>query len=250
MRGEIIPVILAKNFDDFEKKLKIIKSLKPKPTWIQIDVVDGRFAPFLTFHQISKIVPSLKKFNLEIHLMVINPIGEAQKWLKAGAKRILFQIEGFFPSVQRIQKRNWQSKTLKKLFLSQLTNHWEKISQLLHRLKSNQSNKIEIGLALEPNTPLEAIFPLIKQIDVVLLLGVKAGQSGQRFQPQVLKKIRTLRQKYPSLPIEVDGGVKLENIAKMLKAGANRFACASALINHPQPQIVYQKFLNLLSCCH
>lgn len=223
MKNEIIPVILAKDSADFKNKLNIIKTLRPKLKMIQVDVADGKFTPFKTFHDYKKI----KKIGLppfEAHLMVTDPLRHTKDCLKAGAKRVLFHLE------TQVKKKNQQIQPS------------EKIVQILKYIKSN--NK-EAGLCLNPNTPLSTLSPYLNLINCILLLGVNPGRSGQSFQPQILKKIIALRRLCPTLPIEVDGGVKLDNARTMFKAGANRLSVASAVINAENPQKAYQQLLKI-----
>lgn len=222
MKNEIIPVILAKDLTDFKSKLAIIKALRPKPRWVQIDVVDGKFAPWKTW----PLNPLRLPLNLrgrdcciEVDLMVVDPLKHAKAWIKAGAKRILIHVEAL-PRYTEIQSPKFRRLDL--------------------------PTSIEIGLSLNAQTPLSHLTPYIKYADCVLLLGVNPGKSGQPFQPQVLKKIRVLRKKYPALPIEVDGGVNLKNAETILKAGATRLAAASAILNSPNPQKTYKEFLNIM----
>ena len=227
MYRELIPVILAKNFLDFKKKLATIRTLRPKPRWVQIDVVDGKFAPWKTWpHNPLKLPRAFwgREFhglNIEIDLMVVDPLKHAKAWIKAGAKRILFHAEpkatkNPLPIIQYAKKYG-----------------------------------VQVGLSLNAQTPLAMLLsngrPIAKQqIDAVLLLGVNPGKSGQPFQKSVLKKIRALHKKYPHLPIEVDGGVKLENAPKLLQAGATRLAAATAIHGAKNPQLTYAKLLKVV----
>ncbi|KKU73430.1 MAG: Ribulose-phosphate 3-epimerase [Parcubacteria group bacterium GW2011_GWA2_47_26] len=263
MKREIIPVILAKNFLDFKKKLAVIKTLKPKPRWIQIDVVDGKFAPFKTLANPKKIaillgsrrsLASEKRrlkpaatFDFEVDLMVVDPLQHAKAWIQAGAKRILFHVEVFHKKIPSLKIR-------------------EEPGELWDIIKYIKSRGVEVGPSLNAATPIGILeqylaLPGSRKLqlayhtprrlkpaatfDCILLLGVNPGRSGQPFQRHVLKKIRALRKKYPHLPIEVDGGVNLSNAEEILKAGATRIATASALHNAASPQVAYQKFLKV-----
>lgn len=216
MKRELIPVILAHDLKDFKAKLSTIQSFKPKPDMIQIDIVDGKFAPWTTFRNAKKATPLLKKVNYEMDLMVVDPLKHAKAWIKAGAKRILFHIE---PKATK---------------------------DPLKVIKYVKSNKCQIGISINAKTPLSKLFPYIKYVDCVLLLGVDPGKSGQPFQTHTLKKIQILRKKFPTLPIEVDGGVDLKNAAKITKAGANRLASASAILKSTNPQKTYKEFLKII----
>ncbi|MBI4135856.1 thiamine phosphate synthase [Candidatus Uhrbacteria bacterium] len=216
MKRELIPVILAKNFSDFKERLTTIKTFKPKPLWIQIDVVDGKFAPWKTWADPEIAKHELRGMNYEVDLMVVDPLKHAKAWMRAGAKRILFHIEH---------------------------NVKDQPSTVIACVKKNGA---EVGASLNARTSLRNLFPYLASLDCVLLLGVNPGRSGQPFQPSVLKKIRTLRKKFPHLPIEVDGGVSLKNAQAILRAGATRLATASALHKAANPQQTYKNFLKVI----
>lgn len=237
--AELIPVILAKNFADFKKKLATIKKLRPKPRWIQIDVVDGKFAPWKTYNNPGRIMKAFtptplpkgeggrrqgKGFNVEVDLMAVNPLRHAKAWIKAGAKRILFHVEQ-----SGIKHGTWN------------------MEQIVKIAKYIKSHGAKVGLSLNARTPLSLLTPYIKEADGVLLLGVNPGRSGQPFQKAVLNKIRTLHRKFPALPIEVDGGVSLKNAALILRAGATRLAASSAIHGSKNPQQAYKKLLKVIN---
>lgn len=220
MKRELIPVILAKSFTDFRKRLDVIKKLRPKTQWIQIDVVDGKFVPWKTYNDPSKVKSLLRNINFEVDLMTVNPLLHAKEWVKAGAKRILFHVE---PKATKNP------------------------SEIIEYLKSHG---VEVGAAINAKTPLSRLIPHLHAVDCALILGVNPGKSGQPFQKQVLKKIRALHKKYPRLPIEVDGGVQLDNARSILEAGATRLAAASAIQKAPSPSIAYKKILTLINNTH
>jgi ribulose-phosphate 3-epimerase len=219
MKREIIPVILAKSFADFKKKLGIIKKLRPRPKMIQIDVVDGKFAPFKTYNAPERVKKILKGMNFEVDLMVVDPVRHAADWIKAGAKRILFHIES--------------------------AKDPRTVIALAYK------NKREVGLSLNPDhSSITRLLLYRKEIDAVLLLGVRPGKSGQKFHRHVLKKIQAFHRRAPTLPIEVDGGVNLVHAEEMFKAGATRLAAASAIMNAKNPQDSYQQLLKISNAKH
>lgn len=248
MEREIIPVILAKDVADFKKKLAVIQALRPAPRWIQIDVVDGKFAPYKTWDNPKKAMamlspspsplPRVERVNIEVDLMVVNPLQHARAWIKTGAKRILFHVEA---------STRFRYRVTGNLLLG------NSVWQIIKYIKSHG---VEVGLSLNPDTPIEMLKPFLPptsppptswggkrrgMIDCVLLLGVNPGKSGQKFQKKILAKIRALRKAAPRLPIEVDGGVNLKNARAILRAGATRLAAASAIVNAKNPQEAWKK---------
>lgn len=211
----IIPVILAESEEEYKEKLDKITGV-PEFTggWVQIDIVDGKFAS-----NKSVGLDIIKKYplpsNTEIHLMVQKP----DEWIKAlielGAKRIIFPIE-----VGNTEK-------------------------LLTQIKSFG---IEAGVGLNPETKVAKVAPFIDKMrpgsflqknsckmDIVLLLAVHPGFGGQEFIQEVLEKIREVSRLRPKnkLPaIEVDGGISAENVSSIIKAGADNLAIGEHLINN------------------
>lgn len=207
---KIIPAILAKDAHDFAKKLRLVEgSVKT----VQIDVVDGKFAPFKSWAdpEIIKTIPTPLKF--ELHLMVRDVGREIKKWSKIkNVSRVIFHAEtkqNHPKLVQIIKRKKWQA-----------------------------------GIALNPRTPLKKIEKLIPRLDTVLILGVTPGRSGQKFQKPVLKKISQLR-KYKKIKIAVDGGVNLKNAQEILAAGADTLCAASAIYKKPYPKKIINQFKQL-----
>lgn len=236
MPKKFIPVILAYDLIDFQKKLAFLKKLRPKPKLIQIDVVDGRFAPWQTYRETKKIVQMLKKekFSWEVDLMVASPSLEIKKWSQTPVQRIFFHLEKNYQ--EKISLRNLSPQRIKE------------IDFLISFLKKK---KIQAGLSFNPSTSGKIILSLLKKLqnkpDCLLILGVTPGRSGQKFQPKILKKIKFLKEKGLNIPIEVDGGVNLKNLPLLSKAGAVYFAAASLLYKASNPQKIYQKIRKILS---
>lgn len=215
MKREIIPVILAKDAADFKKKLAVIKTLRPAPRMVQVDIVDEKFAPYRTWNNPIKAASLLRGICFEVDLMTINSLRHAKAWQASGASRVFFHTE------------------------REASKNPREIIKYLH------SHAVEVGISLNPDTPLSSIQPYLSMIDAMLLLGVNPGKSGQKFQPKILAKIRTLRKAHPRLPIEVDGGVNLRNARALFQAGATRLATASALLGADDPQMAWKRLTKM-----
>ncbi|MEK7160357.1 MAG: hypothetical protein AAB702_02650 [Patescibacteria group bacterium] len=205
---DIIPGILEKDFAEIEKKLQIIKPFSKK---VHIDFLDGKFCEeksFLDFAQFSKYKDD---FFLEAHLMVEDPNQYIKPLANAGFKRFL--------------------------------GHIEKMGNLEEFIAKGQIFG-EVGLALDIDTSVESISINFDDIDTVLLMSVKAGKSGQEFLPEVLEKIRLLRQ-ITQITIEIDGGINEETLIASRKAGAQRFVATSAIFQSQDPMESYEKLLSL-----
>lgn len=202
---EIIPSPGTENesFADIEKK---IASVKPFAKTIHVDVIDGKFAKNKTFADPAAFTPYAKDFLLEVHLMVEEPIQYLKDWADAGFQRFIGQVE-------------------------KMSNQTEFVAaaQLLG----------EVALALDKQTPIDAITVPFRDLDSLLVMTIQAGFSGQQFEEALLEKVKQLRMK-TELPIEVDGGINDETIAVAAAAGATRFVTTSFLFSVGTPQEQYQ----------
>ena len=188
--------------------------------WIQIDVSDGKFTPVVIWNnpeQLSEISGQVLDFHIETHLMVQRPEADAERWLEAGAKRIILHIESEFD--------------------------FEKVKKLCEK------HGAELMLALKLDTPVEKVFPYINgqisNIKLIQLLAVNPGHSGQKFQPQVLEGVRTLLKRHPDVIIEVDGGINPNTAVQVIEAGAKYIAVGSYIFESDNPVEAYRELKNL-----
>ena len=205
---QIIPALITSDEDstnDFkELKLKFEKLqpfLADFGNWVQIDITDGKFVPTETVINLEDLRYFTEKANVEFHLMINRPEKVIGEWARLGAKRIIVHIEAV-----------------------------EDMNELLNVCREKD---VELGLALNPETPNVMIEPWINAVDLILFLGVHPGQGGQEFIPEVLEKIKSLRQNFPNVKIEVDGGIRAENIAELKNAGADVFVVGSGILKAP-----------------
>ncbi|KDP46301.1 hypothetical protein JCGZ_10141 [Jatropha curcas] len=139
--------------------------------------------------------------------MVTNPLDYVKSFGKAGASGFTFHVE--------VSKENWQ--------------------ELIQKIKSNGMRP---GVALKPGTPIEEVYPLVESenpVEMVLVMTVEPGFGGQKFMPDMMDKVKTLRNKYPSLDIEVDGGLGPSTIDMAASAGANCIVAGSSVFGAPEP---------------
>lgn len=205
---KIIPALITSDDDvtnDFEElKLKFEK-LQPFlgefDNWIQVDITDGKFVPTTTSVALEDWKYFTEKANVEFHLMINRPEETIGEWARIGPKRIIVHIEAV-----------------------------ENMDELIDICREKN---IEIGLALNPKTPNAMIEPWLNAVDMIVFLGVHPGKGGQEFIPEVLNKIKSLRQNFPNVKIEVDGGVRSENIEELKKAGVDIFVIGSGILNSP-----------------
>lgn len=199
---DIIPGILEKEWDATESKLRLVA---PHVDWVQVDIADNTLVPNETMLDFSKfrpdvLAPELRHLSFEAHLMVANPEKYIKPLADAGFKRIIAHVECIDPRV----------------FLEQA-----------------KYEDVEVALAIDGPSELEIIEPFLDQIDMVLVMTIEAGFSGQEFMQDTVEKIKRIHQNLPDLPIEVDGGIN-DKSAKVAKdAGATRLVSTSYLFKHP-----------------
>ncbi len=221
---DVIPAIIPESFEDLKEKMHLVKGLAKV---VQMDVCDGKFVPSKCWPYVNddgefeKILheddgfPFWQDIDFEADLMIVNPEdGGAEDFIKAGAKRIILHIESSDTILDFVKK-------LRK--------------EYGYPLESAVSVEIGIGIGVDtPNDVLDVFFEKDKEgrtlADFVQFMGIKKiGYQGQEFDPEVLKKIKFLRKKYPEVIIGVDGGVNFENAHDLVKAGVNKLVSGSAL---------------------
>lgn len=193
---EIIPSpgTTDKTFEEIEKKLLAIKGIAKT---IHIDVIDGKFADNKTFSDPVPFEKYAKEFILEVHLMVDDPIKHLKPFADAGFQRFIGQIEKMPDQAEFVAE-----------------------AQLLGGA----------GLAIDLNTGVREIKVSLDDLDTILVMGVKAGFSGQTFNEDALVKIEELKE-MTNIPIEVDGGINDRTIHIAKNLGATRFVATSFLFD-------------------
>lgn len=199
MKIEILPTILTNSEDVALSRLKILKG---HTEWIQVDVIDGKFADNVTL-SVNDFPQDIENFSIEAQLMVQDPAMYIQEWYQRGAKRIIIHIES----------------------AGDIKEHIESVKKL----------KIQVGLGVNLETPIKKITPYLTIVDRILFLSVKAGFSGQKFHDSVLPRIAEIRTAVPHIAIEVDGGINPTTAKLARGAGATAFAVNSFLYSSPDP---------------
>jgi ribulose-phosphate 3-epimerase len=175
--------------------------------WIHVDVMDGHFVPNITMGPfIVEACRRITKLPLDVHLMIEKPERYLEAFAKAGA--------------------------------SGLTVHVETCPDLSGTLKQIKALGCRAGVVLNPATPVGAIQSVLPEADLVLVLSVNPGYSGQEFMPETIAKVSEIRKKLDALRssawLEVDGGIDVETLPEMKAAGATAFVAATAIFKHPQ----------------
>lgn len=199
----IAPSILSANFAKLGEEITNV--INAGADWIHFDVMDNHYVPNLTIGPMvcKAIKPYCKNTPIDVHLMVSPVDSMIEEFAKAGADIITFHPEA--------------------------TQHVDRSLSLI------KSFGLKAGLVLNPATPLSYLDYVVDKLDVVLLMSVNPGFGGQAFIPSILKKIKDTREYLDKsgrdIILEVDGGVKVDNIAEIGTAGANAFVAGSAIFN-------------------
>ena len=196
----IAPSLLSADFLHLQKDCKMLN--ESKADWFHLDVMDGRFVPNISFGMsiIKQLRPASTKF-FDVHLMILEPEKYAEEFKQAGA--------------------------------DSLTVHIEACVHLHRNIQQIKSLGMQAGVAINPHTPISSLQDIIRDIDLVCLMSVNPGFGGQSFIPQTIDKIIALKEmiisKAANVLIEVDGGINIENAAKVVQAGADVLVAGSAV---------------------
>lgn len=210
---KIAPSILSADFAKLGNE--IVEVEKGGADYIHVDVMDGHFVPNITIGPlIVEAIRPITKLPLDVHLMIENPDQYIEAFAKAGADIITVHVEAC-----------------------------RHLHRTIHLIKSFG---VKAGVVLNPATPVDTIQHIIADIDMVLLMSVNPGFGGQKFIPEVLPKIKAVKEmaekKGVDIEIEIDGGVNSETAKQCIEAGATVLVAGSAIYNEED----YAKAISLI----
>ncbi len=215
---EIVPSILSADFAHLGDEIARVEAGGVR--MLHLDVMDGHFVPNLTIG--PPVVKSIRKatsLTLNVHLMIEEPERLIPEFVEAGANH--------------------------------LSIHQETCPHLDRTLRLIQSLGAKAGVALNPSTPLNTLEYVIDVADFILLMTVNPGFGGQKFIPQMVRKIQELdrwkKELGLSLPIQIDGGVSAENLAGLVRAGVNWAVTGSGVFHSPDPTAAVQELRRIAS---
>ncbi len=204
---EVIPSILSADFARLADEIARVE--RGGARMLHLDVMDGHFVPNLTIGPpVVECIRKATRLHLDVHLMVENPERYVTDFVRAGANSVLVHYEA--------------------------TRHLDGTLELIKK------EGALAGVVLNPATPVSVLEDILAVADYVLLMSVNPGFGGQSFIPYVLDKVRKLdrmrREKRLRLPIEIDGGVHLDNLAEVVRAGCDWVVTGSAIFHSGDPE--------------
>ena len=208
----VAPSMLSCNFSELGDEIEMVN--KSKAGWFHLDIMDGVFVPNITFGTpILEIFDSLGKKHLDMHLMIINPEKYIEKFAGLGADTI--------------------------------TVHYEACDDLKKIIGDIKKLGVKAGLAINPDTDVSLLDHLLEEIDLVCLMSVFPGFSGQKFIPETFPRLKELKrminEKNTNTLIQIDGGVSLDNAQELISLGADILVAGSFVFKSDSPKETIEK---------
>jgi ribulose-phosphate 3-epimerase len=209
---EILPSILAADFARLGEE--IAKVEQAGASMLHVDVMDGHFVPNISLgFPVIESIRKITRLKLDVHLMISDPDRYGHEFIRAGADHVLV--------------------------------HQEVCPHLDRTLRMIRDEGALAGVVLNPSTPISTLSEVLDLVDHVLIMSVNPGFGGQSFIPNALKKIKALAWKRKELgldfAIEIDGGVALDNVAEIVRAGCDWLVAGSSVFHTPDPGAAFRQ---------
>ena len=214
----IAPSMLSCNFGKLEEEIEMVN--KSDADWFHLDIMDGVFVPNITFG--TPILDVFKKYSekhLDMHLMIVNPENYIEKFASLGANTI--------------------------------TVHYEACDNLKDTIKQIKKLNVKAGVAINPDTDVSLLKDFIDQIDLVCLMSVFPGFSGQKFISETYERLKSLKtiisNSNANTIIQIDGGVSLDNAKKLASIGADILVAGSFVFKSESPKKTIEKLYTAIN---
>lgn len=232
---EILPAIMPSSFKDLQEHIERLQGAAPR---VQVDVVDGDYvygktwpykdhASFATLVEEEHGLPQWDKIDYQFDLMVKHPEGVIKDYITVGATQLVLHAGA--PGAQ------------------------EALQQIVDRRDEMGVFSIAVGIALPAHGQLEDLASFEAQFDFVQVMGIdREGKQGEPFDKhyRAVYLLERLRQRYPLLPLQVDGGVTKELVPRLVQAGAQRLVCGSAIFKEDDPAAAYKELYTIANHAH
>ena len=200
----VLPSLLSADFTRLADE--VARCQAAGATTLHLDVMDAHFVPNLTFGPfIVEAIRRVTSLHLDVHLMMTDPLRYIDDFRKAGADALTIHVEAIGP---------------------------RRMHEAIGLVRDTGA---EVGLAFNPDTDPELWFKHFPNVDLVMFMTVYPGFGGQAFIPQVRRYIQATRAAFPTLPIQVDGGINRDTAPLVVADGANRLVCGNAFFKDPNP---------------
>jgi len=208
--AEIIPSINAPTFEEVQER---VAKIEPYVSWCHLDVTDGVFSKHRTWHNPADLARLRTKLSVEAHLMVEEPEDAIGQWLVEPIRRVIV--------------------------------HFEAMHNPNLIIKKCRDAGMRVGFAIKPDTSVSLLDPWLAKVDMVVLLRVQPGASGQQMQSEMLGEIAHVQKRCPGCIIEVDGSVTVDNAKRAVDAGANLLVAGNYLFQAANIQEAIEKLKNV-----
>jgi len=194
---KIIPAILVENEVEFIKEINAIQN---SVDLVQLDIIDGKFVPQTTWAD-PDVVEKYTNINMELHLIIKNPLEELQRWIA--------------------------TKVVKRVLI-----HYESVNNFGEIITNLKNYPWKIGVVLNPETPTKVIDKYLPDLDSVMFMSVYPGKQGQTLMPEILEKIKIFTSQNPTMFTELDGGVNEQTLPDIIASNVKAICPGSAIFKN------------------